>query len=303
MRGTETKATGGRGPEWPEDYQAWETSPNDETLDGHTGHRGRTDKRLRPAGQPWAACGPARRGGSGLLSIRACRPIRRQARPRSSPERVRRGPAAAAAAGVRRSGLASSAGQPAQVTRFGWRTQGRSAPSPLPSCCAGGIRRVGVRGLWLGLCRTEGWAAACACATDCRAGSRLPCVTGLAVVVRLCPGPSEGALQAGGTGLTASSARAPAAIAPPPGAWLGVSGRRRRGRQAGVLPTGARVSLFPTRGPGRSLQDRPAPPLRPRPVSARRISRRSLLARSPSLPLVLRSRRPGLSRRYRFCRP
>lgn len=59
--------------------------------------------------------------------------------------------------------------------------------------------------------------------------------------------------------MTASGTRAPAAIAPPPGASPGVAGRRRGGRQAGVLPTGARASLFPARGPGRGLQGRPAP--------------------------------------------
>lgn len=128
-------------------------------------------------GQAWV-CGlrasparPERRGGTGLLSIRARRPIRRRPRPTRSPERARRGPAAA---GVRRPGLAPFAGQPAQITGFGLRALGAlSALTSLSGCCAGGAPGVGVRKrLRLGLCWTVGWAAACATdgpAHGCRA--------------------------------------------------------------------------------------------------------------------------------------
>lgn len=158
------------------------------------------------AGQRWV-CGlrasparPERRGGLDRLSIRDRRPIRRRPHPRPSPERARRRPAAAA--GVRRPGLAPSAGQPAQVTGFGWRARGTlRALTSLPGCCAGGARGVGVRKqLRLGLSGTVGWAAACACATHCGAAERLPRVTGSTVATQLCTGSREEALQDGGVG-------------------------------------------------------------------------------------------------------
>lgn len=143
---------------------------------------------------------PKRRGGLDRLSIRDRRPIRRRPRPRPSPERARRRPAAAA--GVRRPGLAPSAGQPAQVTGFGWRARGTLRVfTSLPGCCVGGARGVGVRKrLRLGLYGTVGWAAAYACATDCGAAERLPRVTGSTVATQMCMGSREEALRDGGTG-------------------------------------------------------------------------------------------------------
>ena len=85
--------------------------PNDWAPLGHTGRRGGTNagQSRKPPAVPCSAA--KRRGGTGLLSIRASRPIFRRPSPRPSP-RARRGPAsaaaaaAAAAAGVRRPGLA-----------------------------------------------------------------------------------------------------------------------------------------------------------------------------------------------------
>lgn len=256
----------------------------------------------RPAGQPRTTRGEGR----DRPAVHQSPPANPQAAPppplpeegarrtRRHRRRRRRGCEAA------RPGLAPSAGQRAQVTGFGRRARGRcSASSPLlPVAARAALGRAGLRKrLRLGLCGTAGWAAACACATDWRAGAGLPRVTGRPRPPGCVRSRSRKLRRTEDT-LVSRQLRARLRARPPPLRPGPVRGSRGAGAAGGGPPHGARAPLFPARGLGRGLQA-PRLPLRPRPVSARRSRRWGPLAGRRSRRRRLLPR-PGLRRP---CRP